>query len=212
MFDPERLLAFALVTATTSIVPGPSMMFVMGQAIWRGARSGWAALLGMQIGYIVWWVAAALGLGTLAKAYPLAFRLLAIAGVLYLAWLGVKAIRHSFHAGEDENAAPARKPSSNAFRDGIAVAIGNPKSLVYMVAIIPPFVDPGRPVGWQIVVLAVIALVADLLIGWLYIATGKRLAKAMERAATRRWIDRGIGIVFILIALLIAVDLYGTQL
>lgn len=212
MFDPERLLAFALVTATTSIVPGPSMMFVMGQAIWRGARSGWAALLGMQIGYIVWWLAAALGLGTLAKAYPLAFRLLAVVGVLYLAWLGVKAVRHSFHAGTDDNAERAQQPSAHAFRDGIAVAIGNPKSLVYMVAIIPPFVDPGRAVGWQILVLAVIALVLDLLVGWLYIGAGKRLAKTMERAATRRWIDRGIGIVFILIAASIAADLYGTQL
>jgi threonine/homoserine/homoserine lactone efflux protein len=212
MFDPERLIAFAGVTALTSIVPGPSMMFVMGQAIWRGPKSGWAALLGMQIGYIVWWVAAALGLGTLAAAYPFAFRLLAVAGIVYLAWLGAKAIRHSFHTGENSGDAPARAPSSHAFRDGIAVAIGNPKSLIYMVAIIPPFVDPDGSVGWQIAVLAMIALVLDLLIGWLYIGTGKQLARAMERTATRRWIDRGIGSVFILIAALIAVDLYGTQL
>ncbi len=212
MFDPERLIAFAWVTALTSVVPGPSMMFVMGQSVWRGPKSGWAALMGMQIGYLVWWLAAALGLGTLAAAYPLAFRLLALAGVLYLAWLGIKAIHHSFHADEDEGAAPAREPSRHAFRDGIAVAIGNPKSLVYMVAIIPPFVDPAAAIGWQIAVLAIIALLLDLLIGWLYIGTGKQVARAMKRAATRRWIDRGIGIVFILIAIAIAVDLSGTQL
>ena len=206
----ETLLAFLLVTATTSIVPGPSMIFVMSQAIWRGPRSGWAALMGMQIGYFVWWAFAALGLGALAAAYPLAFRLLAIAGVLYLAWLGLKAIRHSFHAGED-GVEPVRQVSGHAFRDGIAVAIGNPKSLVYMVAIIPPFVDPAKSVPLQIVVLALVALVADLVIGWLYIAAGKRLARFMERAATRVWIDRGIGIVFILIAGLILVDLMGTQ-
>ena len=212
MFDPERLIAFAWVTALTSIVPGPSMMFIMGQAIWRGPRAGWAALAGMQIGYIVWWLAAALGLATLASAYPVAFKALAVAGVLYLAWLGGQAIRHSFHADEDEAGEPRRKLSTNAFRDGIAVAIGNPKSLIYVVAIIPPFVDPGRSIGGQIALLAVIALVIDLLIGWLYIGTGKQMARAMERAATRRWIDRGIGIVFILIAIAIAVDLYGTQL
>ena len=212
MFDPERLIAFAWVTALTSIVPGPSMMFVMGQAIWRGPRAGWAALMGMQIGYIVWWIAAALGLGTLANAYPLAFRLLAVAGIVYLAWIGVKAIHHSFHTGEGDPAAPAKEPSRHAFRDGIAVAIGNPKSLIYMVAIIPPFVDPEGSKGWQITVLALIALVLDLLIGWLYIGAGKQLARMMERSATRRWIDRGIGIVFILIAALIGVDLYGKQL
>ncbi|MBX7527118.1 LysE family translocator [Qipengyuania vesicularis] len=212
MFDPERLIAFAWITALTSIVPGPSMMFVMGQAIWRGPRAGWAALMGMQIGYIVWWIAAALGLATLASAYPLAFKALAVAGVLYLAWLGLQAIRHSFHGDTEDNPAPAKEPSRHAFRDGIAVAIGNPKSLIYVVAIIPPFVDPAGSIGWQIALLAAVALAIDLLIGWIYIGAGKQLAKAMERAATRRWIDRGIGTVFILIAALIAVDLYGTQL
>ena len=212
MFDPERLIAFAWVTALTSIVPGPSMMFVMGQAIWRGPKAGWAALLGMQIGYIVWWVAAALGLATLASAYPVAFKALAIVGVLYLAWLGLQAIRHSFHADDDDKPAPAREPSRHAFRDGTAVAIGNPKSLIYVVAIIPPFVDPAGAIGWQIALLAVVALILDLLIGSLYIGAGRQLARAMERAATRRWIDRGIGTVFILIAALIAIDLYGTQL
>lgn len=211
MIGLETLAAFLVVTATTSIVPGPSMMFVMSQAIWRGPRSGWAALMGMQIGYFVWWAFAALGLGALAATYPLAFRILAISGILYLAWLGIKAIRHSFHV-EDDDTAPTRKVSSHAFRDGIAVAIGNPKSLVYMVAIIPPFVDPQRSVPTQIVILALVALVADLAIGWLYIAAGKRLATFMERAATRSWIDRSIGIVFILIAAAILVDLMGTKI
>ncbi len=206
MIDAEKLAGFALVTATTSLLPGPSMLFVIGQAVWRGARSGWAALLGMQIGYLAWWLLAALGLGTLARAYPLAFRILALAGVAYLAWLGLRAIRHSSHAVDDDAAEP-RAPSRHAFRDGMAVAFGNPKSLVYMVAIIPPFVDPGRPVGVQIVVLALVALVADLLVGALYIGMGRRLARAMERAATRRWIDRGIGLAFIAIAALIAIDL-----
>ncbi|MBX7495947.1 LysE family translocator [Qipengyuania sp. 6B39] len=211
MIDPEKLAAFMLVTATTSVVPGPSMVFVMGQAIWRGTRAGWAALLGMQIGYFVWWLFAALGLGTLAKAYPLAFRILAIAGVAYLAWMGVKAIRHSFHTNEGQ-VSPGREPSSHAFRDGILVAIGNPKSLIYMVALIPPFVDPARPIGWQIVVLALVALVLDVIVGAAYIFAGRRLASVMERAATRRWIDRGIGILFLAIAVLILMDLLGTQL
>ncbi len=50
MLDPEKLVAFILVTGVTSIVLGVSMAFVISQAIWRGARSGLAALLGMQIG------------------------------------------------------------------------------------------------------------------------------------------------------------------
>ncbi|MBX7502576.1 LysE family translocator [Qipengyuania sp. YG27] len=206
MIDAEKLAAFALVTATTSLVPGQSMLFVMGQAIWRGARSGWAALLGMQIGYIAWWLLAAFGLGTLAKAYPFAFHLLALAGIAYLAWLGVAAIRHSFHPLDDP-ARPPREPSHHAFRDGIFVAIGNPKSLIYMVAIIPPFVDASAPVGWQILVLAAVALVIDLVVGALYIGAGQSLARVMQRAAARRWIDRVIGTLFLLIAVLVLAEL-----
>ena len=212
MIDPELLIAFAWVTTLTSIVPGPAMLFVMGQSVWRGSGAGWSALLGLQLGYIVWWIAAALGLGTLASAYPTGFRLLALAGILYLAWLGLVAIRHSFHAGEDEATRPARQPSGRAFRDGIVVAVGNPKTLIYFIAVIPPFVDPGRPVGWQIAILALVAMVFDLIVGWLYIVAGKSLARTMERASTRRWIDRAIGLGFILIAVAIAIDFYGTQL
>lgn len=211
MIDADKLVAFALVTATTSLVPGQSMMFVMGQAIWRGARSGWAALLGMQIGYLAWWVLAAFGLGTLATAYPLAFRMLAFAGIAYLAWLGLQAIRHSFHPEED-TPSPARQPSRHAFRDGIFIALGNPKSLIYMVAIIPPFVDPGSAIGPQIAILAVMALLIDLPIGALYISAGKRLARLMERAATRRWIDRGIGALFLVISALVLAELLESGL
>lgn len=206
MIDAERLLAFAIVTGMTSIVPGPSMLFVMSQSIWRGARSGWAALAGMQLGYFAWWALAALGLGTLAKTYPLAFHFLTVLGALYLAWLGIEAIRHSFHPVDDP-ARPARKPSRHAFRDGIVVAIGNPKSLVYMVAIMPPFIDPVQPVHVQVAVLAVVAMVIDLTIGAVYIGAGKGMARVMTRESTRAWVDRTVGLVFLAIAASILIEL-----
>ena len=212
MFDAEKLAAFALVTATTSLVPGQSMLFVMSQAIWRGARSGWAALLGMQLGYLAWWLLAAFGLGTLAAAYPLAFRLLAFAGIGYLAWLGIQAIRHSFRVEGEEAATPAGTPSRRAFRDGVFVAIGNPKSLIYMIAIIPPFVDPAMAIAPQIATLALLALVLDLLVGALYIAAGQRVALMMQKAANRRWIDRATGIAFLLIAGLVLAELLWSGL
>jgi homoserine/homoserine lactone efflux protein len=195
---PEKLAAFALMSGAASLVPGPSMLFVMGQTIWRSSRSGAAALAGIQFGYIWWWVLAALGLGALAVSFPAAFRLLAVAGVLYLAWLGVSALRH---AGKAESG-PVRtaKPSAHAFRDGVLVAMSNPKSLIYIVALLPPFVDAKRPVVPQLALLAVIAMAIDVAFGTLYIATGSRLARAMTRAGTRLWVDRAVGAIFLVIA------------
>lgn len=205
MLDPERLAAFALMTAATSIVPGLSMLFVVGQTIRHGVRSGAAGLAGMQIGYIGWWLLAGLGLGTLAHAFPLGFRALTVVGALYLAWLGLTSIRH---AGKHTNLSPsAAHRSGSAFREGVLVALSNPKSLIYIVALLPPFVDARQPIGLQLLVLAAVALAIDVLVGALYIAAGARLAAAMSRPATRKRFDFAVGALFVAIAAGILIDL-----
>lgn len=200
MIAPEKLAAFALVSGLTSVFPGPSMLFVLGQAVWRDARSGVVALLGVQIGYVLWYVLAALGLGTLARAVPVALTILAIGGALYLAWLGVQALRHAGDAA-DEAPGPTRKRSAHPLRDGFVVAISNPKSLIYIVALLPPFVDPRSAVVPQLVLLGTVAISLDLCCGLVYIAAGTRLSRAMARPQTRRWLDTGVGLVFIAIAI-----------
>jgi threonine/homoserine/homoserine lactone efflux protein len=207
MIELERLLAFALVTGMTSLVPGPSMLFVLSQSIWRGTRSGWAALAGLQLGYVLWWLLAGLGLGTLAAAFPLAFQGLAVAGSLYLAWLGVQALQHARRTPE-EGGAPARQPTQHPFRDGIVVAMSNPKSLVYIVALLPPFVDAKAPVAPQLLILGALAIAIDLVLGAIYIFAGSKLAAAMARPATRRRLDIAVGTIFILIAVGILVELF----
>ncbi len=200
MIDAERLAAFALVTGMTSLVPGPSMLFVLSQSAWGGARSGMAALAGLQLGYVLWWLLAALGLGTLAQAFPLAFRTLAVAGALYLAWLGLQALRQA--ATKSTNPVEsARKPTSHALRVGVLVALSNPKSLIYIVAILPPFVDSSRSVPPQLLVLAMVAMLIDGAIGSGYILAGSRIAAVMERPKTRRRLELAVGTIFILIAM-----------
>ena len=204
MIAPEKLAAFAIMSAAASVVPGPSMLFVMGQSIWRGGRSAAAGLAGVQFGYVWWWVLAALGLGTLAKTYPFVLHLLAIGGAIYLAWLGLTAFRS---AGQShEGPAPEKKVSAHAFRGGVLVAMSNPKSLIYIVALLPPFVDPARPVVPQLVLLAVVAMAIDVALGTIYIIAGNRLAQAMTRGGTRTWVDRAVGTIFLVIAAGILAD------
>ena len=206
MIDPERLAAFMLMTGATSLVPGVSMLFVMGQAIRGGWRAGVAALAGMQLGFIGWWLLAGLGLGTLAAAFPLAFRILAIGGALYLAWLGAQSIRHAGIEPVRDEGRPARL-SHHAFRDGVLVALGNPKSLIYIVALLPPFIDARAPVPPQLVAFALVAMAIDVAIGAVYIGAGSRLAAAMARPETRRRVDVAVGALFVAIALGILIDL-----
>jgi threonine/homoserine/homoserine lactone efflux protein len=205
MIDPAKLAAFAIMSGATSVVPGPSMLFVMGQSIWRGSRSGAAALVGVQFGYVWWWFLAAVGLGTIAVTFPLFFHMLAILGAVYLVWLGISAFRSSREPGVAQTR--PKKLSSHAFRDGILVAMSNPKSLIYIVALLPPFVDSRSAVVPQLVVLAIVAMLIDIALGAAYILAGNGLAKAMNRERTRVWMNRGVGAIFLLIAIAILADL-----
>lgn len=182
------------------------MLFVMAQAIRGGAASGAAALAGLQLGYLIWWLLAALGLGTLAAAFPLAFRLLAVAGAVYLGWLGLRALRGSDEPVGGDGDAISRKPSAYALRDGMVVALSNPKSLIYIVALLPPFVDQNAAVLPQLIVLWLLAMTIDIALGTLYIVAGQRLARAMTSADVRPWVDRIVGAIFVAIAIAILAD------
>jgi len=206
VIDPARLAAFAAVTAMTSLVPGPSMLFVLSQSAWRKARGGVAALAGLQAGYVVWFVLAGLGLDTLLRAAPLAFRLLTLAGAAYLAWLGVQAWRSAGRGEASSSQTPARR-SDHAFRDGVVVALSNPKSLVYIVALLPPFLDPRHALAPQLVVLWAVAMAIDVTIGAAYIGAGSRLGAAMAQPRLRAGIERAVGSIFIALAAAVALSL-----
>ena len=205
MIDPAKLAAFAVVTGLVSLMPGPQMVFVMTQAAWRGPRAGAAALAGLQLGNASWFVLAGLGLGTLALAWPGAFTVLTAAGALYLAWLGLQAWRHAGAQPADDT--PRRRATGHALRDSLAVALSNPKSLVYVLALLPQFVDPRQPVAPQLALLAAIAIALDVTVGAIYVAAGGGLSAKMARPAVRLWFERAIGTIFLVLAAVILVEL-----
>jgi threonine/homoserine/homoserine lactone efflux protein len=208
MIDPAKLAAFAAVTGLVSLMPGPQMVFVLTQAAWRGPRAGAAALAGLQLGNATWFLMAGLGLGTLALAWPGAFTALTAAGALYLAWLGIQALKGAGrHAGTEPTPPAPQRASRHALRDSLAVSLSNPKSLVYVLALLPPFVDPRLPVGPQLATLAAIAISLDVAVGAIYVAAGGGLAAAMNRPTVRLWFERAIGTIFLLLATAILAEL-----
>jgi len=183
------------------------MVFVLTQSISRGTAFGLAALAGLQAGYILWWILAALGLGTVAQASPLAFQILGLTGALYLGWLGIKALRNAGSTTAYDQAPPAQR-LAGALRDGVVVALGNPKALIYMVALLPTFIDTNRSVGPQLLVLATAAFVIDVALGLLYILAGSGLEKSLRRRSTRRLLDITIGFIFITLSVVITGQLF----
>jgi homoserine/homoserine lactone efflux protein len=201
---PDNLAAFLLVTTLSSFVPGPSVIFVMSQAAWRGPRAGMMAGAGIQTSNTVYFALSGLGLASVIAASGAAFMAIKWIGAAYLLWLGVMAIRHSFR----RDMAPAMATgaaSARGYRDGFLVGFGNPKTILYFVALLPQFIDPSRPILTQTLVLGVIACAIDFSADVAYAFAGGALSRTLNRPSIRRWFERGIGGVFIALSALAAV-------
>ena len=91
--DPARYIAFLGAMAILAATPGPANLFAIANGMSRGRRAVLLGVAGMNTATLLWYAAAALGLGALALAFPQAVKLLIVLGALYLAWLAFKAVR-----------------------------------------------------------------------------------------------------------------------
>ncbi len=186
--DPHLYLVFLGVMAVMAVTPGPAHLFSVATGIERGRRAVLLAVAGMNVATLVWFGAAALGLGALVAAFPDVFRWVAVAGALYVAWLGAsavwKALRPSV-AVEPADAATVhvRRP---AFIDGFMVQIANPKAVLFFTAVLPPFLDPARPAAPQLALFAVAVIGMDVLTMSAYGLGGAALARRMSEPRFRR--------------------------
>lgn len=188
---------YIVVTTLFCLTPGPAVLFVLGQALWRGHRAGFAAVLGIQIVNLLWMGVAAVGLGAILALSPLAFQMLTWAGAAYLVYLGVRAIWQSFREGE-----VVWRSSKHAFIDGMLVQLSNPKSVLWITAIVPQFVDATRPVLPQIGVITVVGIIIDTITMAIYVVTAGAFRERLgQLPRMRAWMDRISGVILIGVAI-----------
>ena len=126
------------------IAPGPDMMFILSVGMRGGARAGLLATLGVVSSEILPIAAVAAGLSALFAEAPVAFTALRLGGAAYLLYLGVQALRSARRGGPLEDAQPAGRVSGRyAYARGLVTNLANPKSVTFVVALLPQFVDRG---------------------------------------------------------------------
>ena len=140
--DSQTLLIFIPIALALNLTPGADMLFCLGQGIKSGPKAGFAASLGIATGSFLHALAAGLGLAALIAAHPLAFEAVRWAGVAYLLWLAFGSLREP--AGALEPAEAKRSSALSAWRNGIFVCLLNPKVALFILALVPQFVDPAR--------------------------------------------------------------------
>lgn len=206
---PVDLLPFLAVSALVVLLPGVDMAVVTQQVLTHGRRAGLLAVAGIVTGSAVQAAAATLGLSALLAASAPAFAALKILGAAYLVWLGARTLWHVRRGAGPAPADPSAGASARAgrsFRAGLLTNLLNPKIVVFYVAFLPQFVDPGAGAGARTAVLAAVFLAVATV--WLVLFTVLlgRLRPVLARATVRRRIEQVTGVVLIGLGVRLAAD------
>jgi threonine/homoserine/homoserine lactone efflux protein len=194
--DLHVLLAFTLAGVVLIVTPGPDMALFLGQTLTAGRTRGFAAMLGVITGVVLHSLIAAFGLSALLAASALAFTGLKIAGVGYLLWLAIGALRHgSAFTLSSEGA--ARRPLGKVYLMGLGCNLLNPKIIMFFVTFLPQFVSASDPhAGAKLLFLGLYFIALSVPICALLILLAERFTAAIRRSprATRLvdWLFAGL--------------------
>ncbi len=139
-------LAFVVATTIMIALPGPSVLLTVAHSISFGWQRALSTVAGATMGIAVQLIVAAIGLTSLLNVVVEAFEWLRWAGAVYLVYLGVKQWRSASEPLEFDTSSVSK---TNLFVQGLIITIPNPKSLIFIAAFLPQFIDAARPLGLQ---------------------------------------------------------------
>jgi threonine/homoserine/homoserine lactone efflux protein len=201
---------YALFTATALVLlamPGPAVLYVVSRSIDQGRRAGLASVLGITTGTVVHVTMATIGLSSLILASRVAFDTVRYAGAAYLIYLGAR--RLLTRGAEEELEERPPRTARDLYIQGLVVNLLNPKTIVFIFAFLPQFVDVGAGHVWfQIMVLglsfAALGLASDSLYAFVAGTVADRLRGTRLVARVERWFGGtvliGLGITSALVA------------
>jgi homoserine/homoserine lactone efflux protein len=193
--DFTLFAAFVAVSTGLIIVPGPNVLLIISTSVSSGSRRGLQTAIGTSSAIAIQLTVATLGMTTLMVALSTWLEWVRWAGVAYLLYLGVQQWRASFHEREVRDTPPLS--SQRAFWRGFFVSMTNPKSVFFFGAFLPQFVDPARPVPFQMLVLSFTFLVLATVLDSSYALLSGRLHGLAKRPKLQRFGQRFSGTLFL---------------
>ena len=193
-------LAFVVATTIMIALPGPSVLLTVAHSISFGWQHALFTVAGATMGIAVQLIVAAIGLTSLLNVVAEAFEWLRWAGAAYLVYLGIKQWRSASEPLEFDTSSVSK---TNLFVQGLVITIPNPKSLIFIAAFLPQFINAARPLGLQFIfivptflvitftVTSVWALVAGNVRGFLQ---SQRAFQSVLRTAGGLMIIAGVGL------------------
>ncbi|AUM72475.1 homoserine/homoserine lactone efflux protein [Pseudomonas fluorescens] len=193
----ETWLAFFAACWVISLSPGAGAIASMSSGLRYGFWRGYWNALGLQLGLALQIVIVAAGVGAILTASATAFYAIKWFGVAYLVYLGIK--QWQAIPGDISDEAVVRQignPLALVFR-GFLVNISNPKALVFMLAVLPQFIDPHAPLLEQYLILGVTMICVDLIVMAGYTGLASRVLRLLRTPKQQRRMNRVFAGLFI---------------
>ena len=187
-----------------SLSPGPGAVAAMGAGVNHGFARGYWLTLGLVIGIVTQLAIVGVGLGALMAASEAAFVAVKWLGVAYLLWLGIQQWRAPVRTVQAIDAERTRVSRRSLILRGWGLNAVNPKGTAFMLAVVPQFIDPARPLALQYAVIGATLVFTDLVVMAGYTALASRVLAVLKSPRQVRSMNRLFGSLFVVAAALLA--------
>ncbi|BAU74153.1 LysE family translocator [Metapseudomonas furukawaii] len=179
----DTWLLYLLTCLGMAVVPGPNALLVLTHGAIYGRKETLFTISGGVLGFIAMISLCATGLAVLIKTSVTVFTALKVLGGLYLIWIGISLWRSTPLSLDSVQTAASTKWS--LFRQGLLSALSNPKALLLYTAFIPPFLDAGRNLFIQTVVIALTYAVVEFLVEYIVASGAHRVRPWLAKTGRR---------------------------
>lgn len=182
MMSATSLLIFAGALLVAAGTPGPSIAALVARVVAKGFRDVFPFLAAMWIGEAIWLSMAVFGLAFVAQTFHFAFVVVKWVGVAYLVWLAWK--MWTAPVAVKEGDMPRAESPAKLFLAGMAVTLGNPKIMMFYLALLPTIIDLGSVtlLGWAELTLTMALVLVAIDLSWVLAAAQARRFLKSRRA------------------------------
>ncbi|MEO3356885.1 LysE family transporter [Acinetobacter haemolyticus] len=194
--------AFMLACWVISISPGAGAIVSMSSGLNHGFKHGYWNVIGLQIALLLQIMIVAAGVGVLFATTPWAFQMVKWFGVAYLLYLAYQQWIAPIQAIEIEKEYIHKSASALMFK-GFVVNMSNPKAIVFLLAVLPQFLDLGRPQWLQYLIMAITMVTIDLIVMAGYTGLASKVLRLLRSPKQQKYLNRSFAMMFSCAALLL---------
>lgn len=193
---------FIAVTVPLILTPGASTAVVLRNGVASGTRAGVLTAVGCNTGNLAYGVLTAVGFGVALQRWPSVWLILRIAGLVYLAWLGLRSLWHALRAPvlraphiESADVRPMRSVTS-----GFLTNVLNPSLAAFYLVLVPQFIPRDAPFARSALILSIVHVAMAFPWHCVWAAAGATMARVLAQGAPRRALDALTGIALLWLA------------